>query len=116
MIQPILSQNIEPINYEFQNLLNIAHRETNYTSLIQVIPDFKKTSNGNNYLGRKRREDKGKGKHTKYRTDNKMRKIKSYFIKFITEKVNSSLSPEHKKFLRISPTVNENLNKTIILP
>ena len=39
-----------------------------------------------------------------------MRKIKSYYIKYITENVNSSLSPEHKKFLKITPDVNENLN------
>ena len=111
MIQPILSQNIELRNNEVQKVLNTAHRETNNTSSVQVIPEIVKTSNRNNYLGRKRKEDKGKGNHTKYKKDNKMRKIKSYYIKFITEKINSSLSPEHKKLLRISPTVNENINR-----
>ena len=40
-----------------------------------------------------------------------MRRIKSYFLRFILEKTNSSLSPGHKKFLKIKPEVNENLNK-----
>jgi hypothetical protein len=39
-----------------------------------------------------------------------MRKVKSYYIKYITEIVNSSLSPDHKKFLKLAPYVNENLN------
>jgi len=71
-----------------------------------------KTKNKKNtLLGRKRKEEKGKGEHSKFKDDNKMRRIKSYFLRFILEKTNSSLSPGHKKFLKIKPEVNENLNK-----
>ena len=57
------------------------------------------------------KEEKIKEKvHSKYKPDNQMRKIKSYYIKYITENVNASLSPEHKKFLKITPDVNEDLN------
>jgi len=38
-----------------------------------------------------------------------MRRIKTYFIRFIYKRVNSSLSHGHKKFRKISPKVNENL-------
>ena len=108
-ILPILEQNNESKNKQVFNQINIIQKETTNTSLIKVTSD---RTNGNDIklLGRKKREDKGKGVHSKYKPDNQMRKIKSYYIKYITENVNSSLSPEHKKFLKITPTVNENLN------
>lgn len=40
-----------------------------------------------------------------------MRKIKSHFFKFIPEYVNSSLPPEHKKFLKIDKGVNQELKR-----
>ena len=109
IIQPILEQNNEPKNKQAVNQLNIIQKETTNTSLTKVSPE---NTNGIEIklLGRKRREDKGKGVHSKYKPDNKMRKIKSYYIKYITKNINSSLSPEHKKLLKITPDVNENLN------
>lgn len=61
-------------------------------------------------LGRKTKGDKEKRKHDKFRPDNKMRKVKSNFVNFIPDYVNSSLPPEHPKFLKISKEVNEELN------
>ena len=109
VIQPILDQNIEPKNKPAINHLNSILKETKNTSLTKDTPE---STNGkdNKFLGRKRREDKGKGVHSKYKPDNQMRKIKSYFNKYTIDNINSSLSPDHKKFLRITPKVNENLN------
>ena len=74
----------------------------------------KEKGKNNASLGRISKEGKKKGKkgeHSKFKEDNEIRKIKSYYLKFITEKTNSSLSPGHKRFLKINPDVNENLNK-----
>ena len=104
-----LSEVIEPKNKPAINQLNTILKETKNTSLTKDTPE---STNGkdNKFLGRKRREDKGKGVHSKYKPDNQMRKIKSYFNKYTIDNINSSLSPDHKKFLRITPKVNENLN------
>ena len=109
MIQPVLDQNIEPKINPVLNQLNIIQKETTNTSSTKATPQSTK-GNGNKFLGRKRREDKGKGVHSKHKPDNKMRKVKSYYNKYITVNLNSCLPPDHKKFLRISPDVNENLN------
>ena len=61
------------------------------------------------FRGRKRKEDTRERVHSKYTKDNQMRRIKTYFFRFIYKRVNSSLSHGHKKFRKISPKVNENL-------
>jgi hypothetical protein len=104
-----LSEVIEPKNKPAINHLNSILKETKNTSLTRDTPESS-SGKDNKFLGRKRREDKGKGVHSKYKPDNQMRKIKSYFIKYTTDNINSSLSSEHKKVLRINPKVNENLN------
>ncbi len=73
--------------------------------------EIKTKTKANSFLGRKTKAERGKGEHSKYKEDNKVRKVKSYYLKFINEKVNASLSPGHRKFLKIHPKVNENLNK-----
>ena len=108
-IQPVLEQNKEPKNKQDISQLIIIQKETTNTSLTKPNP-YSTIGNEIKLLGRKRREDKGKGVHSKYKPDNQIRKIKSYYIKYITENVNASLSPEHKKFLKITPDVNEDLN------
>ena len=69
-------------------------------------------------LGRKTKGDTEKRKHDKFRPDNKMRKVKSNFVNLLPDYVNSSLSMEHPKFLKISKKVNEELsidyNKTLM--
>ena len=61
-------------------------------------------------LGRKTKGDTEERKHDKYTEDNMLRKIKSNFVSTFPDYVNSSLPPEHPKFLKISKKVNENLN------
>ena len=73
--------------------------------------EIKTKTKANSFLGRKTKAERGKGEHSKYKEDNKVRKVKSYYLKFINEKANASLSPGHRKFLKIHPKVNENLNK-----
>lgn len=57
MIQPTLEQNLEPKNKQVFDQANIIQKETTNTSLTKT--------KGNSLLGRKRREDKGKGVHSK---------------------------------------------------
>ena len=62
-------------------------------------------------LGRKRRSDEREAYHTKYRSDNMMRKIKTYFMNFVHNYLNESLIFSHKTFLKINKKVSENLRK-----
>ena len=62
-------------------------------------------------LGRKRRSDEREVYHTKYRSDNMMRKIKTYFMNFVHNYLNESLTFSHKTFLKINKKVSENLRK-----
>ena len=62
-------------------------------------------------LGRKRKNEDRKVYHTKYRSDNMMRKIKTYFMNFLYNYLNKSLTFIHKRFLKISKKINENLRK-----
>ena len=116
-LEPIITGNtITKGKNETPNQIHPKNKETtnksNKSNSISNTSFKTKTKNKKNtLLGRKRKEEKGKGEHSKFKDDNKMRRIKSYFLRFILEKTNSSLSPGHKKFLKIKPEVNENLNK-----
>lgn len=61
-------------------------------------------------VGRKTKGDTEKRKHDKFKPDNEMRKVKSNFVNFLPDYVNSSLPMEHLKFLKISKKVNEELS------
>lgn len=108
----ITNQNNEiDILTEGVNLIDLANPENNNQVLnvtnINALPN---TSTGNNSLGRKRKDDLGERVHSKYKKDNIMRKIKTSSFKYISDRVNSSLSKNHRKFLKINPKVNKNLN------
>lgn len=60
-------------------------------------------------VGRKRKLDAEKGNHTKYDEDDQMSKIKAYFMRFVIDTINSNLSHDHKKFLKINKKVSQNL-------
>ena len=75
------------------------------------LPENTITITKKKMLGRKCKRNTEERKHNKFFEDNKMRKIKSYFLKFIPQYVNSSLSPDHQKFLKIGKKVNEELKK-----
>ena len=88
---------------------NNSHLLDNFVS-IDIIQKTKKKE-PKNFLGRKTKGDNEEREHSKFKEDNKMRKIKSYFLKFLPDYVNSSLSLEHMKFLKIDKTVNQELKK-----
>ena len=61
--------------------------------------------------GRKKKEEKDKGNHTKFSEDNIMRKIKSYFLTLSHNLLNESLNDKNMQFLKLDSFVNENLKK-----
>ena len=137
LVEPLITGNIQSKeNNETPNQINPINKETTITSnksnsISNSSLEVKTKAKDNTLLGnkRKRNKEKGennaslgriskegkkkgkKGEHSKFKEDNEIRKIKSYYLKFITEKTNSSLSPGHKMFLKINPDVNENLNQ-----
>lgn len=62
-------------------------------------------------MGRKLKGDKSERKHNKYGEDNMMNKVKTYYLKFVQDQTNSTLSPGHDKFCKISKEVSSNLQK-----
>ena len=83
----------------------------NLKTLNDPLPENTVTTTQKKTLGRKCKRSREERKHNKYFDDNKMRKIKSYYLKFIPQYVNSSLPPDHPKFLKIGKDVNEELKK-----
>ena len=69
----------------------------------------KKISKNTLTLGRKRKYDKAKSFHTKFNDDNMIRKIKSYFMNYLTDLINSKLVHNNKKFLKLDKEINENI-------
>jgi hypothetical protein len=61
--------------------------------------------------GRKKKEEKDKGNHTKFSEDNMMRKIKSYFLNFCHNLLNESISDKNMQFLKLNSLINKNLKK-----
>lgn len=61
--------------------------------------------------GRKKKDEKEKGDHTKFCEDNLMRKIKSNFLEYIHNNLNKSFQNKNYKFLRLYSNINENLKK-----
>lgn len=83
----------------------------NLNNLNISLPENTITTTQKKLLGRKCKRSPEERKHNKFYEDNKMRKIKSYYLKFIPQYVNSSLPPEHPQFLKIGKDVNEELKK-----
>jgi hypothetical protein len=65
----------------------------------------------NQNLGRKKKEDKIKGNHTKHSEDNIMRKIKSKFLNYMNVIVNESIHDDDIKLLKLNSEINENLKR-----
>lgn len=61
--------------------------------------------------GRKRKEDKTKGKHNKFSEDNIIRKIKTKFLFYIWNLLNESLLNKNFRFLKIDSNISECLKK-----
>ena len=76
------------------------------------------TNNGGNQtnmnkknLGRKKKDEKNKGDHTKHSPDNIMRKIKSNYLNYIHKLINDNIKDSDLKLLKLNSTINENLKK-----
>ena len=61
--------------------------------------------------GRKKKDQKEKGSHTKYSEDNIMRKIKSNFLNYCYNLLNKSLADKNTLFVRLSGNIAKNLKK-----
>ena len=88
---------------------NISNSMDNLLSI--DILSKKEKKEPKSFLGRKTKGDNEERDHSKFKEDNQMRKIKSYFLKFIPDYVNSSLSYVHKRFLKIDKEANQKLKK-----
>ena len=62
-------------------------------------------------MGRKLKNGIEIGEHNKFSEDNLMRKIKSHFLEYIHNLLNSNFKNKERKFLRLFSTINENLKK-----
>ena len=89
-------------NKEIKNSF-LDKKEDSIPSMIKI------KNNKKSYLGRKRKGETRKVVHTKFAEDNLMRKLKTNFINYVIDKLNSSLSLKNKKFLNIAPKVGNNL-------
>jgi hypothetical protein len=114
-------QNEEKTEKEKSNQVTESKQKTDPTSKSLEslsVSDNESEVKEKKLLGRKIKGDTEKRKHDKFRPDNKMRKVKSNFVNLLPDYVNSSLSMEHPKFLKISKKVNEELsidyNKTLM--
>ena len=114
-------QNEEKTEKEKSNQVTESKQKTDPTSKnleSLSVSDNESEVKEKKLLGRKIKGDTEKRKHDKFRPDNKMRKVKSNFVNLLPDYVNSSLSMEHPKFLKISKKVNEELsidyNKTLM--
>jgi hypothetical protein len=105
-------QNEEKTEKEKSNQVTESKQKTDPTSKSLEslsVSDNESEVKEKKLLGRKIKGDTEKRKHDKFRPDNKMRKVKSNFVNLLPDYVNSSLSMEHPKFLKISKDVNEEL-------
>ena len=75
------------------------------------INEFKKNGEEKKIQGRKKKEEKDKGNHTKDSEDNIMRKIKSNFLDFSHKLINKSLQDKSWTFLKMKSILNENLKR-----
>ena len=106
-------------NVQTKMTSNFINKKTKRNNDICDIPNEKTKSLENEYnyekkksaQGRKKKEEKDKGNHTKFSEDNIMRKIKSYFLTLSYNLLNESLNDKNMEFLKLDSFVNENLKK-----
>jgi len=109
-----------------EKIKNIIQKEFNFTfnstsSRTKNEIDAKSENNINIYLkeekinkekknlGRKRKGEHEEREHTKFKPDNKIRKIKSHFTKFIYSYL--GIFDKNKKLLKMKKCINEDLGK-----
>lgn len=64
-----------------------------------------------NKKGRKKKDDKNKGDHTKHSSDNIMRKIKSNYLNYMHKVINDNIKNNDLKLLKLNSSINENLKR-----
>lgn len=85
--------------------------DTNNINKVDINIDNKDTDDLNKKKrGRRAVNDNRVVVHTKYKEDNMMRKIKTYFMKFLFVQLNKSLKFTYRKFKEIIKDVHVNLN------
>ena len=72
---------------------------------------FENNKKSKKVQGRKKKDEKEKGNHTKYSNDNIMRKIKSNFMDFCHKLLNRSIKDRNLQFLKLNSKINENLKR-----
>ena len=83
-------------------------RSEEYTFKISgTIQNTKKNFN----CGRKLKNSEVKGNHNKFSEDNIMRKIKSNYLDYAHNRINSSFKDKNNKFIKLFPHLNEFLKK-----
>lgn len=94
---------------------NISDNENKPTKITSKILTKKRQRNDgenpNKKQGRKKFDDDEKGQHDKFSEDNMIRKIKSNFIKYSHERINSNISDKDLQLLRLDSELNETLKK-----
>ena len=97
-------------DYDIQNKKTKEEtKETNF--LNKKRESSSDDENKKSKQGRKKKEVTDKGDHTKYKGDNIMRKIKSNFLLFVHNKTNDAIKNKNYQFLKLNPSLNENLKK-----
>lgn len=93
------------------NQENNQKDDFNDINIINSHSEKEEKKKSKTFLGRKKKDDDRPAQHTKISIDNKIRKIKTYFMNFIYNKLNESLLNKYEKFRDINSEIKKNLNK-----
>ena len=107
--QEIKEENDNQIQISTKNTLPKKQNKLTDKKADNIIKKRHKDKKDKKIRGRKRKSEKREASHTKYRSDNEMRKVKTYIMKFIFDYLNKSIIYNRKKFLKINKKLNENL-------
>ena len=94
-----------------------ANKKTNFESKLLTKKrgrdkeDKKENGDKKNNMGRKEKNAQEKGEHDKFKEDNIMRKIKSKFMKNLHNSINDSITDKNNQLLKLSPNINEILQR-----
>ena len=93
------------------NSFNEQNDEIDNYNIINSYSEKEEKKKSKTFLGRKKKDDDRPAQHTKISIDNKIRKIKTYFMNFIHNKLNESLLNKYEEFRDINSEIKKNLNK-----
>ena len=99
-------------NFTFKSTSSHTDNEMDIKSENNTIDKYfqeKKIFKEKKKLGRKTKREHEEGEHTKFKADNKIRKIKSHFTKFIYSYL--GIFDKNKKLLKMKKCINEDLGK-----